>query len=257
MNKNKFWNQLVIFVISLLAIVTVREYFSYQLIEKGIDSYQIHTFLSIGANLFLILLSYFLIKKNGLTKIAGLKGTKLEKVHLLIFPLFFLVLLNVFLMDDINTDFLIPNILVLIIFSISIGFAEELSIRGFLQSHLIHHFGKTKNNIILSVLASALFFGVLHLLNFDKGIYGELSQVCFATFVGIMFGFLLVITKRIYPLIIIHAIVDFVAKLDAAGIPIKEKIRQSMSVENSVYIVLLAIPCLIYGVFLMKSYKLT
>ncbi|MDB2491030.1 CPBP family intramembrane metalloprotease [Flavobacteriaceae bacterium] len=257
MNKNKFWNQLAIFVIALLTILMVREYFSHQLIEKGIDSYQTHTFLSIGANLILILLSYFLIKKNGLIKIAGLKGTKLEKVYLLIFPLVFLVLLNVFLMDNINTDILIPNILVLLIYSISIGFAEELSIRGFLQSHLIHHFGKTKKNIILSVFASALFFGAIHLMNFDKGIYGELSQVCFATFIGVMFGFLLVITKRIYPLIIIHAIIDFVAKLDSTGIPIKEKINQSMSVENSVFIVLLALPCLIYGIFLMKKYKLT
>lgn len=257
MNKNKFWNQLAIFVIALLTILMVREYFSHQLIEKGIDSYQTHTFLSIGANLILILLSYFLIKKNGLIKIAELKGTKLEKVYLLIFPLVFLVLLNVFLMDNINTDILIPNILVLLIYSISIGFAEELSIRGFLQSHLIHHFGKTKKNIILSVFASALFFGAIHLMNFDKGIYGELSQVCFATFIGVMFGFLLVITKRIYPLIIIHAIIDFVAKLDSTGIPIKEKINQSMSVENSVFIVLLALPCLIYGIFLMKKYKLT
>lgn len=256
MNKNKFWSQLAIFVIALLTILTVREYFSHQLIEKGIDSYQTHTFLNIGANLILILLSYFLIKKNGLIKIAGLKGTK-QKVYLLIFPLVFLVLINIFLMDDINTDILIPNILVLLIYSISIGFAEELSIRGFLQSHLIHHFGKTKNNIILSVFASALFFGTIHLMNFDKGIYGELSQVCFATFIGVMFGFLLVITKRIYPLIIIHAIIDFVAKLDSTGIPIKEKISQSVSVENSVFIVLLALPCLIYGIFLMKKYKLT
>lgn len=256
MNKSKFWNQLAIFIIALLTILTIREYISHQLIERGIESYQTHTFLSIGANLLLILISYFLIKKNGLTKIAGLKGAKLEKVYLLIFPLVFLVLLNVFLMDDINTDILIPNILVLLIYSISIGLAEELSIRGFLQSHLINHFGNTKKKVILSIFASALFFGLIHLMNFDKGIYGELSQICFATFIGVMFGILLVITKRIYPLIIIHAIIDFVAKLDSTGIPIKEKISQSMSVENSVFIALLTLPCLIYGIFLMKKYKL-
>ena len=257
MNKNKFRNQLLIFVITLLTILTVREYFSHQLIVKGIDSYQTHTFLSTGANLILIFLSYFLIKKNGLIKIAGLKGIKLEKVHLLIFPLVFLVLINILLMDDINNDILISNILVHLIYTISIGFAEELSIRGFLQSHLIHHFGKTKKNIIISVFTSALFFGIIHLINFDKGIYRELSQVCFATFIGVMFGFLLVITKKIYPLIIIHVVIDFVAKLDSTGIPIKGKISQSMSIENSVFIVLLALPCLIYGIFLMKKYKLT
>lgn len=256
MNKQQFWNQLIFFVIALLLILLIREYFSHQLIENGIESYQTHTFLGIGANLILILVSYLFIKKNGLTKIAGIKGTKLKKWYLLIFPLVYLVLLNTLIMDDVNMDFLIPNILILLIYSISIGFAEELSIRGFLQSHLINHFGKTKMNIVLSVFASALFFGFIHLMNFDKGIYGELSQICFATFIGVMFGFLLVITKRIYPLIIIHAVIDFVAKLDSTGLPIKEKISESMSVENAIFIALLALPCLLYGIFLMKKYRL-
>jgi membrane protease YdiL (CAAX protease family) len=121
---------------------------------------------------------------------------------------------------------------------------------------LIKRFGKTKRNIILSVFASALFFGFIHLIKFDKGIYGELSQVFFATFIGVMFGFLLVITKRIYPLIIIHAIIDFVAKLDATGVPIKQKIAEPTSVENAILTTLLVLPCLIYGIFLMKKYRL-
>lgn len=257
MNKPKFWSELAIFVIALLTILTVREYFSHKLIEKGIDSYQTHTFLSIGADIFLILISYYLITRNQLTKIAGIKGMKIEKVYLLIIPLVYLVLLNTLLMDNINTDLLIPNIHILIINCIFIGFAEELSIRGFLQSHLINKFGSTKKNTVLSVFASATFFGLIHLLKFDKGIYGELSQVCFASFIGVMFGFLLLITKRIYPLILIHMIIDFFAKLDSTGVPMKEKISESISVENSVFITLLALPCLIYGIFLMKKYKLT
>ena len=71
-----------------------------------------------------------------------------------------------------------------------------------------------------------------------------------------MFGFLLVITKRIYPIIIVHAIIDFVAKLDSTGIPIKEKISESMSIENAIFIGLLALPCFLYGIFLMKKYEL-
>ena len=256
MTKETFWKQLILFVITLLLILSIREYFSYKLIYNGTDSYQAHTLLSIGANFILILVSIFFIKKNGLNKIAGIKGTKLKKWYLLIFPLVYLVLLNALLMDNINTATLFPNILLLLILSVSIGFAEELSIRGFLQSHLINYFGNTKKSIVLSVVASALFFGFIHLMNFDKGIYGELSQVCFATFIGIMFGFLLIITKRLYPLIIVHAIIDFVAKLDSTGLPIKEKISESMPVENAVFIVLLTMPCLIYGIFLMKKYRL-
>ena len=72
-----------------------------------------------------------------------------------------------------------------------------------------------------------------------------------------MFGALLVITKRIYPLIIIHAINDFVAKLDTTGAPIKQKIAESVSVENAIITVLLVLPCLFYGLFLMKKFNLT
>ena len=170
MTKKQFWNQLLLFVIALLLILFTREYFSHKLIENGIESYQTHMFLSIGANIILIIISSFFIKKNGLSRIAGMRGTKLKRWYLLIFPLVFLVSLNVSFMDDINTNILLSNILILLIYCISIGFSEELSIRGFLQSHLINYLGNTKNNIIFSVFASGLFFGLIHILNFDKGI---------------------------------------------------------------------------------------
>ncbi len=99
-------------------------------------------------------------------------------------------------------------------------------------------------------------FGIIRLIKFDKGIYGELSQVSFATFIGGMFGFLLVITKRIYPLIIIHAIIDFVTKLDSAGLPVTQTGFQNTSIENAVLIALLSFPCLLYGLFLMRRYSL-
>ena len=256
MNTKHFWNQLTLFIVGLLLLLVVREYFSLQLIKNGIESYQIHTLVGISANILLIGISYFFIKKNGLLHIAGLKGTKLKKWHLLIFPLIYVAGLNVLTMDDVNTDVLLPNILILLLYSLSVGISEELSIRGFLQSHVIHYFGKTEKNIRLSVFAAALFFGIIHLINFDKGIYGEVSQVLFATFIGVMFGFLLVVTKRIYPLIIVHAIIDFVADLDSAGIPIKEKISMATSIDNAFYIVVLALPCLLYGIYIMKKHPL-
>ena len=257
MIKQKFWSQLISFVIALLLILLIREYFLHQLIENGIESYQTHMFLKIEANLILILVSYLFIKKNELFKIAGIKETKLKKWYLLIFPLIYLVSLNAIFLEDLNTTLLIPNLGLLLIHSLSIGLSEELGIRGFIQSHLINQFGKTKKQIVLSIFASSLFFGLIHLINFDKGLYGELSQIFFATFIGVMFGALLVITKRIYPLIIIHAINDFVAKLDTTGAPIKQKIAESVSVENAIITVLLVLPCLFYGLFLMKKFNLT
>jgi len=168
----------------------------------------------------------------------------------------YLVLLNVLLMDDVNTNKLIPNIFLLLLHTLSIGFAEELSIRGFLQSHFIRQFGNSKKNIILSVFGAAIIFGLLHFIKFDKGIYGELSQFCFATFIGVTFGSILVITKSIYPLIIVHTIIDFAAKLDSTGLSINAGPTEVMSVENAIIISLLTLPCLLYGIFLMKKYPL-
>jgi membrane protease YdiL (CAAX protease family) len=256
MIKKQFWKQVGIFVIILLLIIAIREYSSHQLIAHGIVSYQLHMLVGIGANVILSVVSFLFIKKHGLLSIAGMQGTKLTKWSLLLFPLY-LVLLNISTMDALPQHIGSLNITILIVYSISIGVAEELSIRGFLQSYFIRRFGTTKKAIVQSIFAAALFFGLIHLLNFDKGIYGELSQVCFALFIGLMFGALLVITKRIYPLIILHSIIDFFGKLDATGLPVQEKAGTPMVLENAVFISVLALPCLVYALILLKRNALT
>ncbi|MGJ8734104.1 MAG: CPBP family intramembrane glutamic endopeptidase [Cellulophaga sp.] len=256
MTKKQFWNQLLLFITALLLILSTREYLSYLFIQKKIESYAIHTLLNICANLILIVVSYFFIQKNKLGELAGLQKRKVNKWYLLLFPLIYLVLLNILIIDVVDIQTLLPNVLLFLTYCISIGFAEELSIRGFLQSHLINYLGNTRKSSIISIFTAALFFGVIHLLNFDTGIYGELAQLIYATFIGVMFGFLLVITKRLYPLIIVHTIIDFVADLDVVGMPIKEKISELMSLETAALITVLALPCFIYGIFLMIKYKL-
>ncbi|WP_109831593.1 CPBP family intramembrane glutamic endopeptidase [Reichenbachiella versicolor] len=256
MAQKQFWNQLILFSICLLLILSIREILSYQLIAHRIESYQIHTALNIVANVILILVSIFFINKNELGKVAGLKGTKLKKWFLLIFPLAYLVLLNVLFSDSTETNYQWLDMVLFVIYCLSIGFAEELSIRGFLQSHLISRLGNTKKGVVLSVFISALFFGVIHLLNFDAGITGELLQVSYATFIGVMFGAVLVITKRLYPLMIIHSIIDFVGELELVGVPIIEKIKEPVSIEDALIVALLVSPCLFYGVFLMIRHRL-
>ena len=41
MNTKHFWNQLTLFIVGLLLLLVVREYFSLQLIKNGIESYRI------------------------------------------------------------------------------------------------------------------------------------------------------------------------------------------------------------------------
>ena len=52
---------------------------------------------------------------------------------------------------------------------------------------------------------------------FDKGLFGEIAQVGYALFIGLAFGATLYLTKRIYPLILVHAFIDFFSKIEAVG----------------------------------------
>jgi len=160
MNTKHFWNQLTLFIVGLLLLLVVREYFSLQLIKNGIESYRIHTLVGISANILLIGISYFFIKKNGLLHIAGLKGTKLKKWHLLIFPLIYVAGLNVLTMDDVNTDVLLPNILILLLYSLSVGISEELSIRDFYNHTLYTILEKRKRTFVYLYLLLPYFLGL-------------------------------------------------------------------------------------------------
>lgn len=253
--QSKFWNPLFVFGVTFISVLLLREYAYHQLLVEGITEYQIHTGVGILANILIVAISYSLIRKSELLTISGMRGVKTEKWYLLIFPLVYLAGLNLLIADDPTTGLLLSNLIVFVVYCLSIGFAEELSIRGFLQSLFIKHFGSSKKGVILSVLAASVFFGVIHLIKFDSGLYGELAQLFYATFIGLMFGILLVVTKRIYPLIIVHALIDFVADFAEIGLPIQEKVANPTSLENAVLIVLLTSPCLIYAIVLMFKYK--
>ncbi len=253
MTKKTFMNQIIIFISALFCILFSREFISFWMIENNITSYKIHTIASTIANFILILISWILIRRNKLFKLAGIKDAKLQKWHLLIFPSIYLGLLSLIFMDDISMDLSSTDLLIYLLYSLSIGFAEEFSIRGFLQSHLIQYFGNSKKAIFNAILVSSLFFGCIHFINFESGIYGELSQVCYATFIGFMFGALLFVTKRIYPLIIIHTVFDFFMDLDTVGVPIIEKISETTSLESAIIGTLLTLPCFIYGLIIVKK----
>lgn len=167
----------------------------------------------------------------------------------------YLVSINLVFSDEIDNNKLYPNIALLLLYAMTIGFAEELSMRSFIQSLCIKYFRNSRKRIFSCVLATSLLFGLLHLLKFNNGIYGEISQVLYAAFIGFMFGAILVITKRIYPLAIAHALIDFASKLDAAGIPVTEEATKETPLIISAITVLIVLPCLIYGIFIFKKYK--
>ncbi|WP_394748759.1 CPBP family intramembrane glutamic endopeptidase [Spongiimicrobium salis] len=253
--KTTFYLNIGLFMICLLTLIGLREYGIQTLQENGDFTYDSHTYLRLTANILIIILALAFMKINKLFTWAGWGFGKIEKGYLLIFPLLYLPLINYLFMDDVDTKVLFPHILLLLGYCISIGFSEELALRAVLQSYIIKYLKKDKKRVLYGVFGAAFFFAILHLIKFDKGVYGEMAQLLFAFFIGSMFGMLLLVTKRLYPLIVIHAIIDFVAKLDNAGIPIDGNGAEPTSLISALASVVLTLPCMLYAWFLYKKYK--
>lgn len=254
--KQQSWRPVYSFIILLISLLLIRTLSKEWLIDHQVLDYNIHLLLGIVANIILTFISIYYIKKHHLLLLSGIKKQPLKKPLLLLFPLIYLVLMNLVFSDMENAQITLANLSMLLLYTISIGVAEELSIRGFLQTYLLKHFSHKKKHTVTIILSVAFFFGVLHLIKFDKGFYGELSQVFFAAFIGALFGILLLITKRIYPLIIIHAAIDFAAKIDTVGVPVAASQSGGTSLVNAILTVLLVLPCLLVALFLMRKHFL-
>lgn len=93
----------------------------------------------------------------------------------------------------------------LAVLSIVIGFSEELVYRGYLVSTLTDVLGSK----FWSVLVSAAVFGAMHL--------GQDILTAWGAFlIGLVFGAFFVWTRRIWPLVLAHAMIDFMFLLREA-----------------------------------------
>lgn len=253
MHNYSRYTPLVFFVVILLASTVLGRLGSIYLLEQYTDDYSVHAVFDILCNLILGVISYVFIKRYNVTELAGIaKNKNLLYKALLLFPLY-LVLINFLFADEIASASIIKDSSVLLVLCLSIGFAEEYALRGFLQSYIIKYFANTKKQVLWAVVTAALIFGLLHLVKFDKGVYGELSQVAFATFIGVMFGALLLRTKRLWPLLIIHALIDFAAKIDGIGEPFTQSISKPTDVISAVVIAVLVLPCFIFGWMILRK----
>ncbi|CAL2060186.1 CPBP family intramembrane glutamic endopeptidase [Tenacibaculum sp. 190524A05c] len=253
MKKDNIPLKIALFFLFFLVLLSTNQIVKNILIDKEITNYNIHLLIGIGSNIILSLVSLYFIKKNELLQLSGLHTFKAEKAHLLLFPLVFLVGINLVFGGDIS-EFTPLQLIVLAIYCLSIGFSEEFSIRGVLFPLLIKHGGGTKKSITRAIFISSLIFGLLHLIKFDKGLYGEISQVFFATFIGVLFGALLIATKSIYPLIIIHALIDFAAKIDSIGIPFEKTLASETDITGAIFLIILTLPCLLFGMYIIKKH---
>lgn len=109
----------------------------------------------------------------------------------------------------------IPNLISLIILAITIGMAEEFFFRGFIQGEIVDAYGKSRKQVIISVVVSGVIFGLVHITNALSGqdIITTLMQVLQASSLGILLGSIYFITKNIWSVVFLHAFYDFAIML--------------------------------------------
>jgi len=94
----------------------------------------------------------------------------------------------------------------------AVGIVEELTFRGAIFPLLIQSLSNTKQPILKSALLSSGMFGMVHFVNLfsqPENFIGIISQVFFATAIGVFFCGLMVRTENILIPCVLHALVNF------------------------------------------------
>jgi len=202
----------------------------------------------------LFLLGYKAIRVFNIKTVSGLsKQYHWRFKYLNLIPVY-LIILGILSVYPINFSAINPfNLLLLLVATLMVGFAEEYLFRGVLQSVYLKKYVQKKNGILISIFFSALAFGSFHLLNLTKDYQtGEiLVQVVYAFFIGFFFGALLLKTNKLIPIAITHGLIDFFFLL--ATLPGLKTEEIEATEEISLAPIFLCLPLFIIGLLIYKK----
>lgn len=169
----------------------------------------------------------------------------------------FLVLLlniipNLFLGTPLESSY---GLLLAVTGGIAPGLYEEVTCRGVVLSNMMYQWRNAKNPIMMSLLASSIAFGLIHLVNLFSTVGPTLIQVGYATGLGIFFGAVYLRTRNLWGPVVVHALIDisakiFVTEYPVAGIASLAVPPEQMLVGIAVFIVFTAI-----GLYLVRPAK--
>lgn len=263
--KNAVFKRPILYTLLLTAIALAIIYLPTKNLLLTLNDLQLTTFIGqLINNLIVSILLIFCLHKLDLVKSLGLTTIpKKLKDWLIAWPLLIILLLILLpiitgsLVIDLSKPFIVSLFTIMNFF---IGLAEELLVRGFILSMLIMKWGTTKNGIYQSVIISSLIFGCAHLGNLiiDPGlIVATLSQVFYATFIGVFFAACVLRSQSIWPAIILHATIDFVGQLQqitiGGGIEAANQVTASVNLLQAMQPIILYGMLASYGFFLLKK----
>lgn len=235
-------------VIGLVGFIPLESF----LLSYSLSAFQAEYIHLLAKTSVLALLGYMLIKKWNLTVISGLSTKYTWKYkYLNLIPTYLMLLGIVSVLSADLTKIELPNIILLLLGCLGVGFFEEFVFRGVLQSLFLKKYISLKSGIFLGTFIPAFAFGLFHLVNIfpDGPIVPVLIQVVFATFIGFFFGVLLLKTNKLIPLVIIHALINFFFSLQYLPNFKSEVAEEPASITS----IIIFLPLLIIALFLLKK----
>ncbi len=202
----------------------------------------------------LTLAGFSLIKKWNLAVLAGLSASHNWKhKYLNVIPVYLILLGLASVMATDLTRIELPNLLLLLLSCLAVGFAEELLFRGVLQSFFLKKYIHQRSGIFRGIFLPSLAFGLFHLINLLKSgaLLPVLVQVVFATFIGFFFGVILLKTNKLVPIAITHALINFSFSLQKLP-NLQSQVTQA-SENASMAPIIIFLPLLIIALLVLKK----
>jgi len=202
------------------------------------------------------------IVKLGLRTQAGFTLPRQWRALWLVWPLAGIAVLNLspLLDGSLTIDTSRPGLIALYIcLVLSIGFLEETLGRGLILSVILRKWGTTRQGIYRAMFVSGAIFGIFHIFNLCVGrlpFLANMTQIIYSFFFGVIFAACLLRNNAIWPVIIMHAAIDFGGDM-LRDISIGD-VAQTAAVTNSTFgeaaiSILITLPLLLYGIFILRK----
>jgi CAAX protease family protein len=206
------------------------------------------------------LLLIWLLARMGMVKSARFTPVREWRAVWLVWPLAVVALMN---LEGVLTGTLVLDtsrpwlFLLFALMTLSIGFAEEVMARSVVLVVLLNKWGQTRKGIYLSVIVSGLLFGAAHLFNMISGHRTPLStltQMIYSVFFGVCFAACFLRNKSIWPVLFMHAAIDFAGGLRHLALdPVVRDAVPQATFDSFLVSVAITLPLLIYGLIVLRK----
>ena len=179
-----------------------------------------------------VIVTLYMRKKDRSFGIFGFNKLDIrkDKVTLYYIPLLIIVLVQP-IMGGFNSELSVTEIVLILIFSLLVGYTEESIFRGIIRERL------QSRGPVFYIIFSSVFFGILHMANALNGsdFIHILLQIINALLIGVILALLIEASNNIIPLILFHFMFDALAQMTSSVILDKEV--WVVSILNIIYLV--------------------